>query len=308
MEVFKVVPAVVVLAGAGLWVSVSGPSGLHLLAQGRRAESAPTRELTILDGRGGRIGVSARDLDPAEADRQKLQGGVVIDEVQPDSPAEKAGLKRTDVIVEFDGEHVRSARQFSRLVQETAAGRTVKATIVRDGRRSDVELTPAEGRAGDGFLFDRSNRGDRLGDLGRDLGDLGDRLGGLAPFAGRVPPFDFRFDMDLPGMSSSRGRLGVTVDELTNQLATYFGVKDGVLVSAVTEGSAADQAGLKAGDVITSINGERIRSRDELTQSLRDVKDDGEVTIGIVRGGKESSLKAKLEPVSRRQKRFTRPA
>lgn len=123
-----------------------------------------------------------------------------------------------------------------------------------------------------------------------------------------MPPFNFNFDMDLPGMGSSRGRLGVIVDELTNQLATYFGAKDGVLVAAVTEGSAADKAGLKAGDVITSINGERIHSREELTQSLRDVKDDGEMTIGIVREKKESSLKAKLEPISRRPLRSTRPA
>ena len=308
MKLLKILGVVVVLAGAGLWVTASGPFGSHVLAQGRQAETGPRRELTILDGRGGRIGVSARDLDASEADRQKVQGGVVIEEVQPDSPAEKAGLKRSDVMVEFDGEHVRSARQFTRLVQETASGRTVKATIVRDGRRSDVQITPAESRAADTFLFDRGNRAqNHLGDLGDQLGDLGGRLERLAPFIERGP-FNFNFDMNLPGLGSSRGRLGVTVDELTNQLATYFGAKDGVLVAAVTEGSAADKAGLKAGDVITSIVGGRIHSREELTQALRDVKNDGEVTIGIVRDKKESSLKAKLETISRRPLRFTRPA
>lgn len=311
MKLLRICGVVVVLAGAGLWVTAHGQDQGRPIAaaQGRRFEVAPRRELTILDGRGGRIGVSARDLDAAEADRHKVQGGVMIDEVQPDSPAEKAGLKRSDVIVEFDGEHVRSARQFSRLVQETAPGRTVKASVVRDGHRSDVQLTPAEGKAADMFLFNRGGRDrDRLGDLGRGLDDLGDRLEDLAPFVGRMPPFDFLFDMDLPGMGSSRGRLGATVDELTNQLATYFGAKDGVLVAAVAEGSAAERAGLKAGDVITSINGGRIRSREELTQALRDVKDEGEVTIGIVRDKKESSLKVKLEPISRRPLRFTRPA
>ena len=169
-------------------------------------------------------------------------------------------------------------------------------------------MTPAEGRAADTFLFDRGDRTrGRLGDLGDRLGDLGDRLGDLGPFVERMHPFDFNFNFDLPGMGSSRGRLGVTVEELTNQLATYFGAKDGVLVASVTEGSAADKAGLKAGDVITTINGGRIHSRDELTQALRDVKEDGEVTIGIVRDKKESSLKAKLEPSSRRLLR-SRPA
>src|SRR5260370_25871542 len=98
MKLLKILGVVVVLAGACLWVTASGRFDSDLLAQGRPFDSAqgrlfesgPKRQLTILDGRGGRIGVSARDLDAAEADRQKVQGGVMIDEVQPDSPAEKA--------------------------------------------------------------------------------------------------------------------------------------------------------------------------------------------------------------------------
>ena len=76
----------------------------------------------------------------------KAPAGVVVEEVQPDSAAEKAGLKHSDVIVEFDGEHVRSARQFTRLVQETASGRTVKATVMRDGQKKELQITPGKGR------------------------------------------------------------------------------------------------------------------------------------------------------------------
>ena len=85
--------------------------------------------------------------------------GVVIEEVQPDSPAEKAGLKPSDVIVEFGGEHVRSARQFGRLVQETPAGRAVKATITHDGHTYDVdrpEVVPFADAAG--LYSDRDRR------------------------------------------------------------------------------------------------------------------------------------------------------
>jgi serine protease Do len=294
MKLLKVLTVLVVLAGAGLWVTAYG--------QERRDGDRPevrAHALTMLDGRGGRIGIAARDLDQPEADGRKLTGGVVIEEVQPDSPAEKAGLKPADVIVEYDGEHVRSARQFSRLVQETAPGRTVKATVVRDGRRSDVQITPDESR-GARMLLD----GDRLSN------QLRDRLGAAGEYLQQFPPLDFNFDFDMPGMPgsmSSRGRLGVTVDELSDQLAAYFGAKDGVLVAAVTEGSAADRAGVKAGDVITSVNGDPIRSREDLTQALRDVKDDGEVSIGIVRDRKESSVKATLEP-PRRPRRSIRPA
>jgi len=221
------------------------------------------RGFSVLAGRGAEIGVSIADG----------AGGVVIEEVQPDSPADKAGLKRSDVIVEFDGEHVRSARQFGRLVQETPAGRTVKATVTRDGQKKDVQITPSEGRGPMTMLLD----GDRLWD----------RLDGF-----NLPNFNF----DFPGMTSSR-QLGVTVDELTHQLADYFGAKDGVLVTSVTDGSAAARAGLKAGDVITSINGARVTSREDLVRGLRESSED--VSLGIVRDKKESTVKAKIEPARR---------
>jgi serine protease Do len=271
MKLLKIVGVAVTLAGAAAVGLALAPS---VYGQSRG------RELTVLSGRGGELGVRITDA---------TSGGVQIDEVQPDSAADKAGLKRGDVIVEFDGERVRSGRQFARLVQETPAGRTIKATIVRNGQRQDVQVTPAEGRESSVILG-----GDRFPGAFADRFDL-DRLRDL--------PFNFNFD--LPGMASG-GRLGVTVDELTHQLADYFGAKDGVLVTAVTDGSAASRAGIKAGDVITSINGERVTSRSDLVSALRRV-DGEEVTIGIVRDKKESSVKAKIE-ATRRTLRGARPA
>jgi S1-C subfamily serine protease len=228
------------------------------------------RELTVLAGRGAEVGVRIAD---------RTEGGVVVEEVEPDSPAEKAGIKRSDVITEFDGERVRSARQFERLVRETPPGRSVKATVTRDGQRRDVQITPGEGRGG-AMVFDADR--------------MRERLDGLA---GRLPEFNFDFDFDVPGSMSGR-RLGVTVEPLSPQLAEYFGAKDGVLVSGVTDGSAAARAGLKAGDVITSINGNRVTTREDLTRGLRETTTDA-VTIGIVRDKKESSLKATIEPLRR---------
>ena len=241
------------------------------------------RELSVLAGRGASIGVTIRDRQPAEAGGDQAQSGVLVDDVRPESPAAKAGLKRGDIIVEFDGERVRSTRQFTRLVQEASPGRTVKSTIVRDGRRTDVQITPTEDSLRRADVMISGDFSDYMRDLGRDLGRLGDRL-----------PFNFNFDFDVPGLAPGR-RLGVTVDELTPQLAEYFGAKDGVLVTSVADGSSASRAGLKAGDVITSIDGSRVRSRDDLVQGLRDARDGDDVTIGIVRDRKESSVKAKVE-------------
>ena len=95
---------------------------------------------------GPRLGVEIRDLSKEDVAKLKLpsQNGVVVDVVLKESAAEKAGVKAGDVVVQFDGENVRSAVQLTRLVRETVAGRTVKMSIVRDGKRMDLDVAPAE--------------------------------------------------------------------------------------------------------------------------------------------------------------------
>ncbi|HZR25063.1 MAG TPA: PDZ domain-containing protein [Vicinamibacterales bacterium] len=267
MKLVKIFGVLVTLAGVGVLAMVLAPSVF-----GQERPERRSRELTVLAGRGAEIGVYVRDES----------AGVTVDEVRSDSAAEKAGLRANDVIVEFDGEHVRSARQFSRLVQETAVGRTVKTTILRDKQKKEIEITIPENHRADLFIDS-----DRFRD---QLGDLGDRLGRL--------PFNFDFNFDFPEAASGR-RLGVQVQEMGDQLSSYFGAKQGVLVTAVTEGSAASRAGLKAGDVITSINGTPVHSREDLTRELRNAKDDA-VGIGIVRDKKESTVTATVEQPRRR--------
>lgn len=215
------------------------------------------------------IGVAVREADGSDAQ----SGGVVVAVVEHDSPADKAGLQHGDVIVSFDGERVHSVRQFSRLVQETAPGRPVTASILRDGKPIDIRLTPNDDRRAD-WLVD----GDRLRDRLDELSD-------------RVRAFGFEAD-------PSRPQLGVTVQELTPQLAAYFGAPQGVLVSAVTDASPAARSGLKAGDVIASFSGTPVRSRLDLMRAVSEAsgRNQADVSIGIVRDKKASSLEVRLEP------------
>jgi len=244
----------IVLGGIALVAVLKAPA---VYGQRDDVPDRRARELTMLAGRGSALGVIVRDVQSAEAGGDRTTG-VLIDEVRPGSPADQAGLARGDIVIEFDGERVRSARQFSRLVQETAPGRAVKAVMLRGGARRDIEITPAGDADRRAELMIHGDIGDYMRDLGRDLGRLGDRL----------PPFNFNFDMPLAGR-----RLGVSVEELTSQLARYFGAKDGVLVTSVADGSAASRAGLKAGDVITAINGQSVRSREDLLRGLREAPD-----------------------------------
>jgi S1-C subfamily serine protease len=296
-----------VILAAGMAVAVSG-----LVAQAPApGDERPRARVLRLDGRGGQLGVMVNDLTADELKALgSATGGVRIEDVDQDGPAAKAGLLEGDIVVDVDGDRVRGARQFSRMIQETPEGRSVTLGVVRNGKRQTISVTP-EARAF-GFGLD----GDRIGrDIARGLQDLEPRLRELEPKLREIEPrlrefrfggpMDFNFDF-APGWASPRGRLGVQLGELTPQLADYFGARDGgVLVSSVNSDSPAEKAGLKAGDVITSLNGGAVRDSDDLIDGLRDVEGQ-DVTIGILRDKKESSVKATLE--SRPRPVWRRPA
>jgi C-terminal processing protease CtpA/Prc len=103
------------------------------------------------------------------------------------------------------------------------------------------------------------------------------------------------------------GRLGVGVQSLTPELAEYFGVKEGVLVTSVTKDSAAAKAGIKAGDVITTVDGKSVDDAGELRRQLRPEDEKAtEVTLGIVRDKKPLSMKVPLEGPKTKEKPVVR--
>jgi S1-C subfamily serine protease len=250
-----------------------------LSAQATAARRAPkARALEMLVG-GTRIGISVHDVEDEDVKAGKLSApaGAVVDDVTEGGPADKAGMKTGDIVVEFDGERVRSARQLTRVVQETPEGRKVQAV---------------EPRSGDGYFSARL----------RDLEDLGREFSDMVPTPPPPPaaprPYGWRFD-DLVGRGDSR--LGISVDRLSGQLAEYFGTKEGILVTSVYDDSPAAKAGLKAGDVITSYNGSQVDDPAELRRRIRDTDDAGEFTIGVMRDRKPLTLKGKMERRERRR-------
>jgi S1-C subfamily serine protease len=97
-------------------------------------------------------------------------------------------------------------------------------------------------------------------------------------------------DLFAPG----RGRLGVTVQELNSELAEYFGVKSGVLVASVAADSPAAKAGVKAGDVITAVNGKAVATPGELVSGLPAADTAQEVTLTVFRDKREMTLRVAL--------------
>ncbi len=240
------------------------------LAQQRVAIAAP-------DSTGGsRIGLSIEDV----ADNDAADEGALVRDVRANSPAASAGFADGDVIVEFDGERVRSARQLTRLVQDTPSGRTVGAAVLRDGRRVELEVTP-----------------ESSGVFGSVLATPNVNI--VSGSAGLAPSIYF-------GANRGPAQLGVSVQELSSQLADYFGVDDGVLVSRVDEDSVASEAGLQAGDVITSVDGRAVGDNDSLRRRLSATGPGEDVSIGLTRAGRELELTATIRKEGQRRRSYFR--
>jgi len=242
-------------------------------------------QITIFDGEGPSwLGVETQEVTAENAKELKLpaERGVVVAEVTRDSPAAKAGLKEKDVITEVNGQRVEGAAQFRRMIHEIPAGRAAQLTVWREGRAQTLSamLGKAEERH-DKWMSGTPTPG---------------------AFAFRMPEVQIPEmpSMDLgEGMGmviAGRPRLGIDAEDIGGQLGSFFGAPDGegILVRSVNGGSAAEKAGMKAGDVITTFNGERVRSLGDLRQKLASQNDAKTAKIGVLRNRSEVTLSVEL--------------
>jgi serine protease Do len=288
-----------VLAGA-LFVAAAAGAAWTPIVHGKGEEpqrwehdSDALQDLVQVGGRSGQIGVSVRDVDESATGQAKT--GVLVDDVRGGSPAEKSGIKNGDAIVELDGERVRSVRQFTRLVQDTPVGRKVPVVVVRGGQRVTVTVAPERGagwRSEDDFAW---------------ITPPVPPAPPAAPKPPRPPSppqpfFDFLPEFGF-SYHAGGGRLGIALEDLSDGLSEYFGVKHGALVRSVTDGSVAAKAGMKAGDVITSVNGTTIEEPADVRRALDGLDDQADVTIEIMRDKKPQTLKGKLESRGRSRSR-----
>lgn len=214
---------------------------------------------------GGYLGVGIQEITPERAKALKLrdEGGVEITSVIRDSPAEAAGLKAGDVVTSYGGQRVEGREQFSRMVRETPVGREVKVDVMRNGAPQTVSVK----------IDNRT--------LPRILAPDGVRFN-----APDLPMPDI--PRVFPGMNSPM--LGIEAESIDGQLAAYFGSKDpGVLVRTVLRNSAAERAGLKAGDVILRVDDIKVASAADISARLRATQGKS-VQLAVVRERKEVSV------------------
>jgi serine protease Do len=243
--------------------------------QGSGQGVGQVRELNNLPFVGGTyLGVNLAEIDANRAKELKLKEdyGVEITRVEENSPAEKAGVKPGDVVLEYNGQRVEGMEQFGRMVRETPPGREVKLTIGRNGTTQTLTAV---------------------------LGSRKYRFSGNFPQGFEMPEFHMP---DIPQIFTTlrSPMLGVEAESLGSQLAVYFGVKEGVLVRSVLDNTPAQKSGIKAGDVITKVDGMAVTTPSELSSAVRAANAKKTYAIELVRDRKPVTVSVNVEDRSER--------
>ncbi len=228
-------------------------------------------------GSGGYLGVYLRDVTVDDVTRLGLkeESGVIAERVGENSPASEGGIQDGDVILNYAGIPVFSASQFQRLVADTPPARKVPITVWRSGKSLDLVVQV----------------GARPGPTWRARPERGFSFRGP-----NLPEFHGRSDQDII-IAPGKPKLGINVAPLTDQMADFLGISGhtGVLVLEVQPGSPGEKAGLKAGDVIVSVDGKKVNDPQELTRALSGA----EARLEVLRKGQKLNLNVKFESKDR---------
>ncbi len=224
------------------------------------------------------LGVHIDQVSPQAVSALKLTdtNGALVTYVDQDGPACRAGLKNNDVVVGFNGSSVQSPAQLQDMIHNTAAGKTVSLTVVRDGQKKNINVT---------------------------LGAWPSAVAHAQSFAAPLPPVAFAGsamaspafpDVEVPAFVALTSRHGIVVENLTPQLSEFFGVphNQGLLVRSVEMGSPAEAAGLKAGDVIVKVNNEVVHDMADWRRAMRARA--GKIQVAVVRDKHEQTIVIKV--------------
>lgn len=211
----------------------------------------------------GYLGVYLQELTPdlkESLDLNESVVGILISGVVEDSPAEEAGLEDGDVIISFDGKKVYSVSKLTRLVRKTSPGTRVALVINRDGDEKKLKV--------------------KIGEKSSSIwyGEIPEGITQLKKL--KKGPAEWTF--------YSKPKLGVMIQDLNDQLGEYFGVKDGkgVLITEVIEDSPAEEAGLKAGDVVVGIDNQQVEDTDDLLKVTSEKEKGDRVELKVLRDKK----------------------
>lgn len=195
---------------------------------------------------------------------QKADDGVKVTDVTKESGAEKAGLKKDDVITKVGSTAIKEPQDLIKAIGGYKPNDKADITYKRDGKENKTSVTLGENKSrGNSFNLNS-------GDFNFDF-----------PKGALVPPMDnFNFNFNR------RARIGLQIQDVEEG--------KGVTVKDVDEDSPASKAGIKEGDVITGVNGKDVAGVDELRNQIRDIKEGDTVKFTYKRGGKNETVDIKI--------------
>jgi len=207
---------------------------------------------------------------------EKTDGGIKINAVTKASGAEKAGLKEGDIITGINKTTISSPEQLSEVIGQQKIGDIIDVTYIRAGKPMKVKATL--GKNAESYTINNNM-------------DYNFRYAqpNVEPFGftmPRMPEWDGYHFKNLFLYESGKPKYGMSIqDDEDNR---------GVLVTNVDDESNAFKAGLKEDDIITEIDGEKIKGVDELKAALDSKKEQPSVAVKVLRGGKTESLTIKV--------------
>lgn len=205
----------------------------------------------------GWLGVLIQDVtrELAESFGMERPHGALIARVLPGGPAEKAGIRVGDIIVEFDGVGIGFSSDLPPLVGSTEVGRSAPATIIRDGDKQEIELVIAELPEDDQTVAGRPD----------------------------------------PSKSAAENRLDVVVKDLTPEEREKLDLDDhGVLVEKVGSGPARD-AGIRDGDIIMLLNNVKVKDAKHFEELVEELPPERSVPVLVQRRGGPLFLALKVD-------------
>jgi serine protease Do len=197
----------------------------------------------------GYLGTTVQKITPEIADSLGIKDrhGALVAEVMKGSPAERAGIKTGDVIVEFNNKEIKDSSDLPAMVARVAPGTSVPLKVLRDGK--DISLPIAVGEMKENEVV----------------------------------------------ASGGEGGLGLTVQPVTPEIAENLGINrtDGVVITNVTPGGAADEAGLREGDLITQVNRNPVKNLADYNREMAKSEKNKSVLLLIKRGDQSVFLALK---------------
>jgi membrane-associated protease RseP (regulator of RpoE activity) len=322
---------------------VAGIGVAMLLAATNQVSMARADETRDPAGSTPWLGTYLQELTPELRDGLDYRGeGVLVSGVVDDSPADRAGIRKGDVITRVESRVVTSPAALTRIIRSSHIGESLTVQVNRHGAREVVEVRLAARPADEDFGMreappappvppdaDRHEDEERNDDdhhpapdaddhddhAAPDADDHGDHAApdardhGGHPGPGAGGDHDFTFEFPRDGMSMmqmGRGRLGVRIESLNSEIGDYFGVPEGkgVLVMEVLKDTPAERAGLHGGDVITRVGDREVHDADDLVNALR--AEEGRVSLSVVRHGTQRTIEADLGKADQRVIRIRR--